>query len=160
VDAAVIPTAEQFRVTTNLFAKALTGMDREALLTRPGARSNPPIWTAGHLTQWRSRIVTILGGPPEVPWAGMFDTGSAIGDLTGYPDADALLATWARLSGELVQRLEDITREQLDAPPPARVASPDETLRGALAFFAFHEGYHVGQLGFLRKWLGFGPLLD
>jgi hypothetical protein len=48
----------------------------------------------------------------------------------------------------------------LVAPPPERVASPDGTLRGALALLAFHDGYHVGQLGFVRKWLGFSALLD
>jgi hypothetical protein len=160
MDAAVGPIVEQFRVSTNLFVKALGGMDRDALLTRPGARSNPPVWIAGHLTQTRARIVTILGGPTDVPWTGLFETGSVVRDLAAFPDADAILATWKKLSEQLMQRFGSLTHEQLGAAPPPRVASPDGTLRGALALFAFHEGYHIGQLGFLRKWLGVGSLLD
>ena len=160
MDSGIRVIAEQFRVTTNLFVKALAGMDAEALLTRPGARSNPPIWIAGHLTQSRARIVTVVGGTADLPWKGMFETGSVIRDLRAYPDAEAILAVWTSLSETLMERLERLTSDQLGAAPPPRVASPDETLRGALALLAFHEGYHVGQLGFLRKWLGYSALLD
>jgi hypothetical protein len=29
-----------------------------------------------------------------------------------------------------------------------------------LAFAALHEAYHVGQMGFLRKWLGLDQIFD
>jgi hypothetical protein len=160
MDVGVLAIAEQFRVSTNLFVKALDGLDRDALLSRAGPRSNPPIWIAGHLAQSRVRIINILGGQRPQPWTGMFDTGSVIGDLARYPEASVIIDRWIALSEELMDRLEHVTAEQLNAPPPPRVASPDDTLRGALALLAFHDGYHVGQLGFLRKWLGVGSLLD
>jgi len=160
MDAGVSMIAEQFRISSNLFTKALNGLDREALLSRAGARSNPPVWIAGHLIEWRARIVTIIGGSAETPWNGMFATGSTIRDLSTYPEAGALLQLWSALSEELMERLDGLTPEQLEAPAPPRIASHDGTLRGALALFAFHEGYHVGQLGFLRKWLGHSALLD
>ncbi len=160
MDPGVSLIAEQFRVSTNLFTRALDGLDRDALVTRVGPRSNPPVWIAGHLIQWRARIVTVIGGSAGTPWSGMFDTGSTIRDLSTYPDSSALLTLWSQLSEELMDRLEGLTAEQLAAEAPPRVASPDGTLRGALALFAFHEGYHNGQLGFLRKWLGQSALLD
>ena len=160
MDSGLLAIAEQFRVSTNLFVKALDGLDREALLSRVGPRSNPPIWIAGHLAQSRVRIINILGGQTPQPWTGMFDTGSVIGDLARYPEARVIVDRWNALSEELMDRLEGVTPEQLGGPPPPRVASPDGTLRGALALLAFHDGYHVGQLGFVRKWLGLNPLLD
>ena len=160
MDPGVIAIADQFRVSTNLFVKALEGLDRDALVSRVGPRSNPPIWIAGHLAQSRVRIINILGGQTPQPWTGMFDTGSVIGDLARYPEARVIIDRWNDLSEELMDRLERLTADQLLAAPPARVASPDGTLRGALALLAFHDGYHVGQLGFVRKWLGFSPLLD
>lgn len=156
----VAAIAEQFRVSTNLFVKALEGLDRTALRSRVGPQSNPPIWIAGHLAQSRVRIINILGGERPQPWTGMFDTGSVIGDMARYPEANVIIDRWAALSEELMDRLERVTAEQLEGAPPPRVASPDGTLRGALALLAFHDGYHVGQLGFVRKWLGFSPLLD
>ncbi len=41
------------------------------------------------------------------------------------------------------------------APPRFRAPSTD----GTLFLFSFHEAYHVGQLGYLRRWLGHSPLL-
>jgi len=35
----------------------------------------------------------------------------------------------------------------------------DETLRGMVAFLVFHEAYHVGQIGYLKKQLGYAPLI-
>ncbi len=160
MDSGVVAIAEQFRVSTNLFVKALDGLDRDALLTRVGPKSNPPIWIAGHLAQSRVRIINILGGQRPQPWTGMFDTGSVIGDLARFPEASAIIDRWTALSEELMDRLERLTPEEILGPPPPRVAAPDGTLRGALALLAFHDGYHVGQLGFVRKWLGFSPLLD
>ena len=160
MEPAVQPLAAQFRVVTNAYLKALDGMDRDALLTRPGARSNSPIWIAGHLVQSRARLVTILGASRELPWPELFRTGSTVVDPAAYPDVTAVVAEWRELTDDLMRRLEDLTGAALAGDAPPRVASPDDTLRGAISLFAFHEGYHVGQLGFLRKWLGFSSLFD
>jgi hypothetical protein len=41
-----------------------------------------------------------------------------------------------------------------------RVPSTDATLRGAIGYFSLHEAYHVGQMGYVRKWLGLSPIID
>ena len=152
--------ADQFRVVTNAYLKALDGIDREAMLTRPGARSNSMVWVAGHLVQSRARLINVLGGTRELPWPELFRTGSTVADPAAYPDPSAVLAQWGELTNDLMRRLEALGPADLTRDTPPRVASPDGTLRGAISLFAFHEGYHVGQLGFLRKWLGNGSLFD
>ena len=32
---------------------------------------------------------------------------------------------------------------------------PDQTARGALMFLAWHESYHVGQMGLMRTEMGY-----
>ena len=152
--------ADQFRVVTNAYLKALDGMNRDTLLTRPGARSNSAMWVAGHLVQSRARLINVLGGKRELPWPELFRTGSTIADPTAYPDGADIIAQWRELTSDLMSRLESLGPADLTRESPPRVASPDGTLRGAISLFAFHEGYHVGQLGFLRKWLGQSPLFD
>ena len=44
------PVAEQFRITTNLFMKAMSGVDADEAMRRPGPVSNPLLWLAGHVT--------------------------------------------------------------------------------------------------------------
>ena len=35
-----------------------------------------------------------------------------------------------------------------------KIPSTDGTLEGAIVFALFHEGYHVGQMGYVRRTLG------
>ena len=60
---------------------------------------------------------------------------------------------------ELMRRLGTISAAS-PAPSPQWLRTLDGTLLGALSFAAMHEAYHVGQMGFLRKWLGLDPIFD
>lgn len=123
MEPAVQALADQFRVVTNAYLKALDGMDHDALLTRPGVRSNPAIWVAGHLVQSRARLINVLGGARELPWPDLFRTGSTIVDPSAYPDAAAIVAQWRELTDDLMRRLESLGPAELarDAPRESRV---------------------------------------
>ena len=156
----LVPLTQQFRDTTRLYARALDGVSHEALLTRPGPRSNPLLWVAGHLVQQRTRLLGGLGPERQLPWDNLFGTGSIIGNLTTYPSVGELEAVWRSATDELMRRLELVNGASLGAPAPPQLNSTDGTLLGALAFAALHEAYHVGQMGYLRKWLGLDPIFD
>jgi hypothetical protein len=155
MDPRVALLSEQFTVGTNMFQTAIAGVDGDALWRRPGPHSNPMVWIAGHLTQFRCRAVRAMGGDRPVPWEDLFRTGSTLHQPDAYPRIGEIAALWKDVSGELVDRFGRLTPAELDAPPVFRAPSTDGTLAGALVLFAFHEGYHVGQLGYLRKWLGY-----
>lgn len=42
---------------------------------------------------------------------------------------------------------------------PEGMPSFDKKLSGTVAFLAFHDAYHTGQVSFLRKWLGYGQTI-
>lgn len=154
------PVAEQFRITTNLFIKAMSGVDAEEAMRRPGPLSNPLLWLAGHVTHFRTRLVTLVGVPTEFPWGSLFDTGATVGPASQYPKPEEIVALWEEITEVLVQRLTALTEADLAVPPAARVPSTDATLRGAIGYFSLHEAYHVGQMGYVRKWLGMTPIID
>ena len=158
--ASIGPVAEQFRITTNLFIKAMSGVDAEEAMRRPGELSNPLLWLAGHVTHFRTRLLTLIGVPRDFPWGSLFDTGAKVGPASLYPKPDDITAVWEELSELLVQRLSTLTEADLATPPAARVPSTDATLRGAIGYFSLHEAYHVGQMGYVRKWLGKTPIID
>jgi uncharacterized damage-inducible protein DinB len=55
----------------------------------------------------------------------------------------------------VISALPDLTQERLDEPAPFSPGNdPDETVGSLLAGLAFHESYHCGQLGVLRRLLG------
>jgi len=143
-----------------MFRKAVAGVDDESLWRRPGPHSNPMLWVAGHLTQFRCRIARAVGADRPVPWEDLFRTGSTLHEPSAYPRIGEIDALWGDISQDLRGRFPTLTAADLDGPPRARAPSTDGTLGGALTLFAFHEGYHIGQLGYLRKWLGYSSLFD
>jgi len=152
--------AEQFRITTNLFIKAMSGVDKNTAMRRPGDRSNPLLWLAGHVIHFRTRLLSLVGVPRDFPWGNRFDTGSKVGSAENYPEPAELVAFWEELSELLEDRLGALTEADLATPPAARVPTTDATLRGAIGYFSLHEAYHVGQMGYVRKWLGMTPIID
>ena len=160
VEPSLAPVALQFRDTTRLYGRALDGVTRDALLTRPGPRSNPLLWVAGHLVQQRTRLLGALGPARQIPWDDIFGTGSIIGDLRVYPGIGELEAVWRSSTDELLRRLQRIGGAELTAPSPEWLRTQDGTLLGALSFAALHEAYHIGQMGFIRKWLGLDAIFD
>lgn len=156
----IAPIAQLFGVSTALYEKALAGLDREALLKRPGAGSNPLLWIAGHLASSRYGLAGALGHPLEFPLGKVFFRGAAPDDLSALPEIGPILEAWRDISTVVMARLEQATAEELGAPSPRPFPIADSTVRGAVTFLAYHEGYHIGQLAYLRKWLGFPGLVD
>jgi len=62
---------------------------------------------------------------------------------------------WDRVSAELAAALGNAPAEVLSQDAP-RGISFDGKLSGSVAFLAFHDAYHAGQVSYLRKWLGYG----
>jgi uncharacterized damage-inducible protein DinB len=65
-------------------------------------------------------------------------------------------AAWNEISEQLKAALSEPPEEVLTRPAPEGPPSFDKKLSGSVAFLAFHDTYHTGQMSFLRKWLGYG----
>lgn len=147
-EALVVP----FRFGWAALERNLDGFSEAEALWRPAPAGNCANWLAGHLLAYRDRTHELLGIPPAWP--------ERFGDPTAYKrggdgvlDApvplEELVAGY-RMSQELVlPALEAVTAERLAAP-----ASNNQSVAGQLGFLAFHEGYHAGQAGLLRRLLG------
>jgi len=59
----------------------------------------------------------------------------------------------------LAKSFEKATAEALDRVMPQRSSSFGGRAGGTVALLTFHESYHMGQLAYLRKWLGLGQLV-
>ena len=153
-------TVQLYGVTSFLYDKALDGLDQKALLARPAEVSNPIVWIAGHLAYSRTGLAGIVGARLDMPWPKLFARGAKAAAPEAYPDIAEIRAAWTHASTALMQRLEELNEADLAAPSPRSFPIPDKTIRGAITFNAFHESYHVGQMAYVRKWLGFPGLVD
>ena len=159
MDSQIESSAHQYGVSTSLFEMALDGLSEKELLQSVGDDSNPMIWIVGHLTSSRSSLLNLLGHEHKVPWGGLFARGATVDDPGQYPPMAEMLAIWKETTAALTARFEALTDEELSAESPRNFPVPDKTIRGAISFMAYHEAYHVGQMAYLRKWLGKGSLV-
>lgn len=160
MDAVARSHAQLLTVNATLMVRAVEGVSADELLRCPGDQGNPMLWVLAHVVATRSGLLKLLGASWDAPvWARDFARGSARPDPGGYPPLDALLATLTASGPALTAALEAMTDAQWSAPSPRTWPVEDTSMRGALAFFVFHETYHVGQLAYLRRWLGHAGLV-
>lgn len=159
MDSSVGLSTQFFFIGDILFSRALDGLPEEDLFKAP-VNVNPLIWLAGHLTYYRGAMANRLGGGHQLPHPELFARYSKLALPGAYPDIATVRSMWERYSGELKEGLPRLSEELLSGPGPDGLPIKDKTLRGAIAFMAWHEAYHIGQMSYVRKWLGHGGLVD
>jgi uncharacterized damage-inducible protein DinB len=147
--------ASLFQVSHYAITVNLEGFSQEESL-RPGpGGGNCVNWVLGHIVTSRNGILALLGEEPALhaAVAERYRRGS-------QPIAHARDAAHLDI---LVQALEDSQRRllaalgrasELDMAKPAAspaIPSGDTSVGGQLSFLHFHETYHAGQLGLLRR---------
>jgi hypothetical protein len=122
---------------------------------RPDGRQNPMSWIAGHVAVYRAEAVGLLGGAAA---------GRDLKPLFGK-DVRSDPATWPPLAEVLAQLagLQDALAARLlaagDSAFEKTTATPAGVVLPTIVFLHFHETYHLGQLGYVRTWLGKSPLV-
>lgn len=119
--------------------------------------SGPSIaWTIGHLMHSRVWVLNSLGVARDNPYEEAFGKGAAT-DGADYPTLVELHAQWDSLDAELMNALADVEEGTLDMVLEED-GHAEQTKRDQVVFFAWHEGYHMGMIGAMRKAMGYpGP---
>ena len=148
------PIALIFKLNNGLIRRSLDGLSDEDVWRQPSGSGNPIGWLLGHLTETRGHLLAELGASFDPGWGGLFGRGSMLRPLADYPSRATIEVAWQATQGRMRDAFATLDAERL-AGPPSRHAFPGvTTLADEIAGFAFHETYHVGQIGFIRKQLG------
>ena len=121
--------------------------------------SNHLLWIAGHVVVHRGKVLKLLGQPWSAPWESLFARGVARGASEQYPKPEEVLREWKQVCENVRSGLASASAELLDKPASHVGRAFDATVAGTISFLSFHESYHVGQRGYLRKWLGYGQVV-
>lgn len=141
-----------FEMNYGALYRNLEGITHDDSVVMPEPGGNPINWVVGHVVATRSRMFLML--KLEVIWnneATMLYSGL---DGTGWSPAAAMdlkeiESDLARSQSVLMSALDEMTGRDLN-----RRSEDGRTLAEILGFFHFHEAYHVGQVGVLRRVLG------
>ena len=154
MDQAITHVLGLMDVVDNLYAKALHGLDPAEATRTTCENANPMVWMAAHLAQSRASLARLLGVEQEVPWPTLFKRDVPAPRSEEYPPLEEIRRAWETAGQALRTRLRAMGDGELDADLQVKIPSTDGTLRGAIVFALFHEGYHIGQMGLVRRTLG------
>lgn len=147
------PITAIFRVNDDLIANALDGLNAVELEHRLTEKNNPMLWIAGHVVETRALILRTLAEQIETPWGERFRRGATLQEAGRYPSVEEIKQVMQHINQKLYAKLQALDDERL--AEPVKGMEPRQTLADQIALFAMHDSYHVGQMAYIRKGLGY-----
>ena len=144
--------ARQFELNHKATHLNLEGLTHEESLMHPTPGGNCLNWVLGHVVATRNLVMDALGEPRiwTTEEAAPYERGAK---PPLAPDRafrlEEIVAAFDRSQTAVVSRLSALGDEDLQKP-----VAGDTTLGERLAVLSFHEAYHAGQSGLLRRLLG------
>ena len=140
-----------FNINHRVLEVNTAGVSHAESLQHPEPGGNCLNWVLGHIVASRNSILELAGDEPiwseeeAAPYARGAD---GLGDPSQARPLAEILADLRRAQERLLGRLGQMSDADLAVP------IKDGTVGSQLAFLHFHEAYHAGQVGLLRRLLG------
>ncbi len=148
----------QLRAIHTVVKMNVDGLTQEEILIQPQPAGNCLNWNVGHLLRVYDRLLPMLGQTPVlgVDTLQRYGRGTAhIQNAAEALDLTRLMAAWDEAAQRMEAGLEKLTPEALDQPAPwSPTKNPEETVGSLLSIMFFHQAYHTGQTGLLRRMAG------
>lgn len=147
-----------YQINDSVTKVNLEDITPEEASRRPEPTGNSIAWILGHILRSRSYLLKFM----DIEWSPGEEFLKAVargssGDLVAgtFPDFARELALWNESQELLMKAFDALSDDKLgrDTPPLGDFARPD-TLERRILFLYFHEVYHLGQFGLLRRLLG------
>ncbi len=136
----MLPIQKLFSSDERVFSINLQGITHEESVLEM-YNCNSINWIVGHLVYTRNSILSALGLPPiaSEDLKPIYARGVVGADMTKALNLDILKKMYVDSQPLVMEGLLKIT---------------DEAILDQVTFLGFHEAYHIGQIGILRKMLG------
>ena len=160
--AATVSEVEVFRHQARMILTVVRlnveGVSQEESLIQPSPGGNCMNWVVGHLACIYNKMLPLLGQPRVMEEEALkrYDRGAPpIKDAAEALQLRDLMATFEKASERVDAGVAALTPEALDRKAPdSPSGNPDETVRSLMSTVFFHQAYHAGQTGILRRIAG------
>jgi len=137
----------------------LAGITHEESLIQPEPGGNCLNWVLGHLLSIYNQALPLLGQQPVLDAATIERYKRGSDPISGPAQArrfEELMAAWDETVKRVDAGLAGLPPEALDRPAPqgSGPSEPGDKVRDTLSVLMFHQGYHAGQTGVLRRLVG------
>ncbi|UCC72948.1 MAG: DinB family protein [Gemmatimonadota bacterium] len=134
------------------------GLTQEDALVQPTAGGNCLNWVLGHIMDSRNATLRLLGREPlrEERYVEVYRRGSPpLVEASNALPLGTIMADYEESQGMIVQGLRELTAARLaEGASFGGTVDTDENVGSVLARLVFHEAYHAGQTGVLRRIAG------
>lgn len=145
---------KRIRFNNHLLTLATEGFGESHWSFRPETGGSSALWILGHLASSR-RVMRRLAGDAveESDWEKFFRRGTRPEDAT-YPPTDEFVQEFFSSGEALAGHLATLPEDVASGASPIEFPDGSKTVEEALHFLYFHETYHLGQVGLLRRLAG------
>jgi uncharacterized damage-inducible protein DinB len=149
---------QQARTIQRVVRLNVEGISHKESLIQPQPAGNCLNWVIGHLVVAYQSIFPLLEQEPvisEERLKAYERHSSPLKDRAEALPFQELLAAFDKASERVDAGLTSLAPRRLDEPAPfSPTNDPKETVRSLLASISFHQAYHAGQTGLLRRIAG------
>ncbi|HUN88986.1 MAG TPA: DinB family protein [Terriglobales bacterium] len=146
------------QVTAEILRKNVAGITHEESMRQPQPAGNCLNWVVGHLVFVYDQILPMVGQQPVFAKDELARYGRGTAPLVSSDEAKdlgELMKAWDEACTRYDAGLAALTPEHLDAKSGVSPRNnPNETVRSLLGLVSFHQAYHTGQAGILRRMAG------
>lgn len=150
--------AKMYEFSYAAMNRNLQDLSNEDSLVLPEAGGNCLNWVLGHVVSARGMILMLAGTPPTMTGERLapYRRGSHPEGTDDFADLATLRGWLTDTQQQLIPALAALSEEDLDRPVPEEQRRPPLTgsIGDALIRLHYHEGYHNGQIGLLRRLAG------
>jgi uncharacterized damage-inducible protein DinB len=149
--------AKMFEYTHYVITVNSKELTHEDSVTRPAYGGSTLNWIVGHILVSRNSILKLLGHDPILDGESVapYERGSGPLPADGrVRKFEELLALLNRSQEQIMAGIRRLGDSGLSGPASEGAIDKSGTVGQNLAFFQFHEAYHAGQTGILRRVAG------
>jgi uncharacterized damage-inducible protein DinB len=160
MDALARPIIALYGLSNGILGTGISDLSDENARARSRGGAGPSItWTIGHLCHYKIKVLELLGGRSrENPFSSTFEHAAAT-DGAGYPPLAELAASFSELNSEVCTALAS-SADRLEAAMPGVGLHSEKRIIDTVLFLAWHEAYHIGAIGAIRREQGRKGIAD
>lgn len=122
---------------------------------QPQSGGNTAHWLIGHIALYRRMIRRKTGEDfAEEAWEKLFLPRLEHYPADQFPQAGYLLDDFMQSRNQIVERFTALSDEEADADWGKEFPDGGKSIKGGCYFLHFHESYHIGQIGYIRRLIG------
>ena len=146
----------QLTLNDYVLSKNVEGMSHEDSLKQPREGGNSVNWVMGHVVRSRNTALALMSVPSAIDDAKYeIYNDQPLADPKKAVRFEDILSSFKAMQPRFIEGIQNLAAEKAAQPAPfSPSGNPNETLGSLLDAFVFHETYHLGQTGVLRRITG------